>query len=43
MNISLSASVTGLDEDIAQIEARFRAAMQVVAPASASASAICRP
>ncbi len=41
MNISLSASVTGLDEDIARIEGRFRAAMKNAMPALADDIAVC--
>ena len=41
MNISLSASVTGLDEDIAQIEARFRAAMKNAMPALKEEMSAC--
>lgn len=41
MNISLSASVTGLDEDIAQIEGRFRAALKNAMPALREEMAMC--
>ena len=41
MNIALSASVTGLDEDIAEIEGRFRAAMKNAMPALADDIAVC--
>ena len=41
MNISLSAGVTGLDEDIAQIEARFRAAMRNAMPALKEEMTVC--
>lgn len=41
MNISLSASVTGLDEDVAGIEGRFLAAMKNAMPALREEMALC--
>lgn len=41
MNISLSASVTGLDEDINEIEGRFRTAMKNAMPALKEEMAMC--